>query len=92
MDGVIKTRTLKDYRYYPEVYSIISDEGVFQIGNEVNVVVLKNDDVLKEDATLEEIEKYRDIMLNKPNKLDDKTTYLKNNTDKKITKNKVKTL
>lgn len=92
MDGVIKTRTLKDYRYYPEVYSIISDEGVFQIGNEVNVVVLKNDDVLKEDATLEEIEKYRDIMLNKPNKLDDKTTYLKINTDKKITKNKVKTL
>ena len=92
MDGVVKTRTLKDYSYYPEVYSIISDEGIFQIGNEVNVKVLKNNDVLRENASLEELENYRELIASKPNKLDYRTTYLKINTDKRISKNKVKTL
>ena len=92
MDGVVKTRTLKDYNYYPEIYSVISDEGVFQIGNEVNVKVLKNDDVLREDASLEELKNYREMITSKPNKLDYRNTYLRINPGITKTKNKVKRL
>lgn len=83
MEGSVRLKDLKEgseiFTFEPETLSLISNRNVYHFGDRVNVKILKNNDVLPMNASESEKKDYKQRMLDRLDKIDNRNTYLKVN-------------
>ena len=83
MEGSVRLKDLSEgsekFLFEPETLSLVSRRNNYHFGDRVSVKILKNDDVLPMTHTEEEKIKYKQKLLEKLDKIDNRNTYLKVN-------------